>query len=138
MMTKEKSCGAVIFRKHQDRFQFVLIQQRHGLHFGFPKGHVEKDESEKMTAKREVKEETGLDVEIFDHVKEKIRYSPRQGVIKDVVYFLARAVNHEFIPQEDEIAHVEWVDASEVMSLLTYKTDKKMFLSLSKKGKIHL
>ena len=135
-VTKEKSCGAVIFRKHQDTYQFVLIQQRHGLHFGFPKGHVEQDESEQMTAKREVKEETGLDVELLEDYREKIRYSPKKGVMKDVVYFLAQALNHDFIPQEEEIASIKWVDASEVVDHLTYHTDKKMFKSLSKRAKI--
>jgi len=137
-LTKEKSCGAVIFRRHQNRYQFVIIQQRHGLGFGFPKGHVEQNESERMTAKREVKEETGLDVEIFDHLKEKTRYYPKQGVIKDVVYFLAKAKTLEFKTQDDEIADAKWVDASEVLSKLSYKTDKKMFLSLSKKAKIQI
>jgi len=135
-MTKEKSCGAVIFRKHQDQYQFVLIQQRHGLHFGFPKGHVEENESEQMTAKREVKEETGLDVELLDDYREKIHYSPKKGVMKDVVYFLAHALTFEFTPQEEEIASVKWVDASQVLDHLTYQTDKKMFRSLSRKAKI--
>ncbi|MDY0075416.1 MAG: NUDIX domain-containing protein [Acholeplasmataceae bacterium] len=137
-MTKEKSCGAVIFRKHQDKYQFVLIQQRYGLHFGFPKGHVEKNESERMTAKREVKEETGLDIEIFDQVKAKTSYSPKRGVIKDVVYFLAKALSFDIKPQEEEIAHAVWVDASDVLDHLTYPNDKKLFLSLSKKVMIDL
>jgi 8-oxo-dGTP pyrophosphatase MutT (NUDIX family) len=138
VLTKEKSCGAVIFRRHQNRYQFVLVQQSHGLRFGFPKGHVEVNETEKMTAKREVKEETGLEVEIFDHLKEKTRYYPKEGVIKDVIYFLAKAKTLDFDTQEDEIAEAVWVDASEVLSKLSYKSDKKMFLSLSKKAKIHI
>jgi 8-oxo-dGTP pyrophosphatase MutT (NUDIX family) len=137
-MTKEKSCGAVIFRKHQDRYQFVLIQQRHGLHFGFPKGHVEKNESEQMTAMREVKEETGLDVELFDNYKEKTTYTPKKGVIKDVIYFLAKAVSDELKPQEEEVAAIHWIDGSKVVEYLTYQTDIEMFLSLSKKAKMKL
>jgi len=135
-MLKEKSCGAVIFRKHQDRYQFVLIQQRHGLHFGFPKGHVEHNESEEMTAKREVKEETGLDIELYNHVKEVTTYTPKQGVIKDVVYFLAKAITFDFVPQEEEVSSITWVDASRVLDHLTYQTDKDMFIALSKKGHI--
>ena len=137
-MTKEKSCGAVIFRKVQDKYQFVLVQQKYGLHFGFPKGHVEANESEHMTAMREVKEETGLDVKIFQNYKEKTTYSPKQGVLKDVIYFLARAESHDLSHQEEEIVVAEWVDASEVLSRLTYKSDKKIFLSLSRKAKINI
>jgi bis(5'-nucleosidyl)-tetraphosphatase len=137
-MTKEKSCGAVIFRKQQDKYQFVLVQQKYGLRFGFPKGHVEHNESEKMTAKREVFEETGLDVEIYGHIKEQTKYYPKEGVIKEVVYFLARAKTNQLRAQEEEIADAQWVDASEVLSKLSYKSDRKMFLSLSKKAKINI
>ena len=137
-MTKEKSCGAVIFRKQQDKYQFVLVQQKYGLRFGFPKGHVEHNESEKMTAKREVFEETGLDVEIYGHIKEQTKYYPKEGVIKEVVYFLARAKTSQLRAQEEEIADAQWVDASEVLSKLSYKSDRKMFLSLSRKAKINI
>jgi len=137
-MKLEKSCGAVIFRKHQNRYQFVLVQQKHGLRFGFPKGHVESNESEKMTASREVKEETGLDVEIFDHIKEKTRYYPKVGVTKDVVYFLAKAKTIELSAQEEEIADAVWVDASDVLKKLSHKSDRQMFISLSRKAKIHI
>ncbi|MBU1141743.1 MAG: NUDIX domain-containing protein [Firmicutes bacterium] len=129
-MTKEKSCGAVIFRKQQNKYQYVLVQQKFGLHFGFPKGHVESNESEIMTAYREVKEETGLDVEIFDEIREQTRYSPRPGVIKDVVYFLAKAKSFVLRKQEDEIADVIWVDESDVIDMLSYSTDKKLFKSI--------
>jgi len=129
-VTKEKSCGAVIFRKQQNKYQYVLVQQKFGLHFGFPKGHVESNESEIMTAYREVKEETGLDVEIFDEIREQTRYSPRPGVIKDVVYFLAKAKSFVLRKQEDEIADVIWVDESDVIDMLSYSTDKKLFKSI--------
>lgn len=134
-MTKEKSCGAVIFRKHQNKYQYVLIQQRFGLHFGFPKGHVEKNESEIMTAYREVKEETGLDIKIFGHVRAKTRYSPRPGVIKEVIYFLAEAKSWSIKKQEEEIADAMWVDESDVLTKLTHATDKKVFKTVSDKIK---
>ena len=54
---REKSCGCIIINKNK----VLLIKQTKG-HWGFPKGHVEKDETEIETAIREVKEETGLDV----------------------------------------------------------------------------
>ncbi len=132
---KEKSCGAVIFRKHQNKYQYVLVQQRFGLHFGFPKGHVEKNESEIMTACREVKEETGLDIEIFDQIRGQTRYSPRPGVIKDVVYFLAKAKSHILNRQEEEIAAAIWVDESEVLSKLSFSTDKQLFKVIKDKIK---
>ena len=134
-MTKEKSCGAVIFRKHQDKYQYVLVQQRFTLQYGFPKGHVEKNESEIMTAYREVKEETGLDIKIFGNVRAQTRYSPRPGVVKDVIYFLAEAKTNDINKQVDEISDAIWVDEEKVLSKLTHATDKKVFENMSSRIK---
>jgi len=129
-MKKEKSCGAIIFRKIQNKYEFVLIQQKYSLHFGFPKGHVEQNESELMTAYREVKEETGLDIEIFSQIRGKIQYSPRPGIIKDVIYFLAKAKSTIIKKQDEEIEDAMWVDESEVLDKLTYQSDKQIFESV--------
>lgn len=136
-MTNEKSCGAVIFRKIQDEYQFVLIRQKFGLHFGFPKGHVEPNESEIMTAKREVKEEVGLDIRIFEHIRDVTRYSPRPHVSKEVVYFLAEAKTVDMIIQDEEVELAFWVDQKDVVNTLTYENDRNLFHKLLKKANIH-
>jgi ADP-ribose pyrophosphatase YjhB (NUDIX family) len=59
MKIEEKSCGCIIIENRK----VLLIKQTSGI-WGFPKGHVEHDETEEETAKREVKEETNIDVEI--------------------------------------------------------------------------
>jgi bis(5'-nucleosidyl)-tetraphosphatase len=135
-MTKEKSCGAIIFRKVQDTYEFVIVQSKYHYHYGFPKGHVEPNETERMTAHREVLEETGLDVKIIDHMRDELSYEPRKGVKKNVVYFLAEALTHDIIHQEEEILQAEWVDASKVLSKLTFNNDKRIFMKLSKKANI--
>ena len=129
-MKNEKSCGAVIFRKIQNKYEYLLIQQKYTMHFGFPKGHVEGKENEVMTAYREVKEETGLEIEIFDNIREQSRYSPGPGIIKDVIYFLAKAITHKITKQEDEIIDVMWLEESQVVEKLTYDSDKEIFKSI--------
>ncbi len=136
-MVKEKSCGAVIFRKHQNSYQFMIIRQRFGLHFGFPKGHVEKNESELMTAKREVKEEVGLDIKIFEHLRDVTNYNPKPSVSKEVVYFLAEATSDQVILQKEEVDQAIWVDQDDVLNKLTYETDKHIFRNLLEKAKLH-
>ena len=46
-MEHEKSCGAVVFTRSRGDLRYVLIQQKKGL-WGFPKGHVEAGETEKI------------------------------------------------------------------------------------------
>ena len=58
-MKKEKSCGAVVYRETGEQIEILLIRHKNGGHWAFPKGHVEKKETEEDTALREIREETG-------------------------------------------------------------------------------
>lgn len=124
-MKKEKSCGAIIYKKENNSLLFLLIQQKAG-HFGFPKGHVEKNETEEETALREIKEETNLEVLLDTSFRVVTTYSPAQGVIKDVVFFLATPLNENIIAQVEEVASILWCDYKKANILLTHKDNKKI------------
>ena len=64
-MTYEKSCGGIVYRKFHGNTEILLIKHIKSGYWSFPKGHVENSETEEETAKREIKEETGIDVYIF-------------------------------------------------------------------------
>ena len=61
----ERSCGAVVFRKINDDYRYLLIRNRRSSNWSFPKGHVEAGETLEETAIREVLEETGLHIDII-------------------------------------------------------------------------
>ncbi|MBQ9139487.1 MAG: DNA mismatch repair protein MutT, partial [Ruminococcus sp.] len=67
---------------------------------------------------------TNIDVIIDPTFRETVTYSPKKDTMKVVVYFLARAKNVDFQPQENEIAEIRWVDISYASSILTYENDK--------------
>ena len=74
MIAFEKSVGGVIFRRNGENIMYLLLKYRSG-HWDFPKGHVEADESEEETLRREVVEETGLsDLLIVPEFRAKKRY----------------------------------------------------------------
>lgn len=123
-MLHEKSCGAIVYRKFHGNTEILLIKHINSGHWSFPKGHVENDETEEETAKREIKEETAIDVIIDPTFRETVTYSPKKDTVKVVVYFLARAKNVNFSPQEDEIAEIRWVDISYAGNILSYENDR--------------
>ena len=127
-MTYEKSCGAIVVRRNAENIEILLIRSAKNGHWSFPKGHVEPGESERQTAKREIMEETSIDVEILPHFREVMTYSPKEGVQKDVVYFLASPKNTDFAPQQGEIAQVSWVNMAPLPDVLTYDNDKQLFV----------
>lgn len=125
-MKFEKSCGAIIIKRNSGKIETLLIQMLGG-HWSYPKGHVEENETEVETALREIKEETNLDVIIDTRFREITTYSPKPGVIKDVIYFLAFAKTLDVKVQEEEVANYEWVDINDATKLITFEEDRKIF-----------
>lgn len=123
-MKLEKSCGAVIVKRgHLSKF--LLVRQNDG-HWGFPKGHVEGSETEMETAKREIREETGLEVSIDSRFRMVDTYSPKQGISKDVVYFLANPVTEDLMPQLSEISTVRWCTFNEAQKLFNFESNRNI------------
>ena len=125
-MSYEKSCGAVVFRKYHGNIELLLIKHVVGGHWSFPKGHVEAGETEEQTALREIKEETGIDVDLITTFREVVSYSPKRDTTKDVIYFLGKAKTFQYTPQEEEIAQIKWVEINLAHSFLTYDNDKQL------------
>ena len=122
-MNFEKSCGAIIVNDKK----VLLIKQISG-DWGFPKGHTELGEEEWETAKREVKEETNLDVIINTTKRYVITYKPKENIIKDAVYFLASLKGSNLVVlQEDEVCDYEWVDIDKVNTKLIFNNLKEMW-----------
>ena len=117
----EKACGCIIVEENK----VLLVKQTEGF-WGFPKGHVEENETEEETAAREVKEETNVDVEIQSGKKYVEKYTLPNGNPKEVVFFLAKKIGGEEIKQDDEISELKWCTFSEAMETLTYDNTKKL------------
>ena len=58
---REKSCGAVVFTNDSGQRKYLIIKSLNGI-YGFPKGHIEINETELEAAKREILEELKLSV----------------------------------------------------------------------------
>ena len=120
-MKREKSCGIVVF--NDDKVLLVF----HNLgHYGIPKGHVEKGETEEETAVREVKEETNCDAKIIPGFREVITYSPKPNVMKDVVFFVGEALTTDLKPQEEETSDVFFINKSESVKTITYNEERSV------------
>lgn len=63
-MNYEISCGGVVFTRKNGKLLYVIIRSLEG-YYGFPKGHMEGDETEEQTALREIFEETGLKLKLY-------------------------------------------------------------------------
>ena len=126
-MVWEKSCGALVVRREEDRYYILMIRHKAGGNRSFPKGHMEQGETEYATALREVMEETSSRIAIVSDFRSTVTYRPSPGVMKEVVYFLAFTTSADIKPREGEIAEVEWVPLHEAEACLTHENDKTVF-----------
>ena len=128
-MKREKSCGAVVFTRRGDQILYVLICSRQGS-YGFPKGHMERGETEQETAIREIREETGLNVTLLDGFRETDLYtlhrSGRQSAMKLVVYFLAEYADQETRPQESEVSEVVLLPLEEALERVSFESARAL------------
>lgn len=137
-MNYEKSCGAIVYRKYHGNTEILLVRSIKSGHWSFPKGHVEEGETEEETARREIKEETGLDVLLDTGFRETVTFSPKRNTKKTVVYFVGMATSHDLVPQQEEISELRWHEIGQAVSVLTYENDKmivnkaKSFIALMK------
>lgn len=127
-MKKEKSCGAIVYRE-RDGLEVLLIKHKNGGHWAFPKGHVEKKETEEETALREIKEETGLKVKLDTGFRQAVAYSPKPGVWKDVIYFAALCDSEKMRAQPEEVLELRWEPPFQALATVTYDSDREILQS---------
>lgn len=92
-----------------------------------PKGHLDGDETALQAAIREVREETGVDVEPIEKLGE-ISYSYEhrgQPIDKQVVFYLLEYRSGE-LAHDHEIERVWWMPLEEAARTLTYEGEREM------------
>ena len=125
----EKSCGAVVICTEGGARRYVLTRSLKGV-WGFPKGHMEGQETEHRTALREIREETGLNVSFIKGFRRTDEYmilrKDAPAIDKQVVYFLARYERQTPVPQETEVSRIELFDYDGAMKRLTFDSSRRI------------
>jgi 8-oxo-dGTP pyrophosphatase MutT (NUDIX family) len=124
-MIEERSAGFVIFRRHAGKRHYLLLEHNDG-HWDFPKGNIERGETSKVAAVRELKEETGIkwvrQIAGWDRDIEYFYTREGKRVHKVVTFYLGEApdervtISHEhkgsgWFSFEDAMAKVKFENA---------------------------
>ena len=114
----EKSCGAILYRIREDgEIEYLVLYQLRSGTWSVPKGHIAAGETEKETALREIREETGLNVALIDGFRRELSYTVSAKASKNVVIFLAEA-HGELSLGENEISDCIWADKASAIRRL--------------------
>lgn len=122
-----KSCGFVAYRRIENENHYLIIKSLNG-DVGFPKGHMEVGESELETAIRELKEETGIEVDVIKGFRYAVEYPLLKipDKIKQTVYFLGKCVLCDIVCQETEVAEACFLPYKEAIKVLTFEETKSI------------
>lgn len=127
-MAIEITSGAVVYRKNTGKIEYLLLESQNKGHFwGFPKGHVEGNETLEETAKREIKEETQLVLPIDTSFHVYTEYDLPNGNRKQMTLYTADLTQSEDIHlQAEEIKNCGWFNYADARERLTYNSLKQL------------
>ncbi len=145
-MPFEKSVGAVVFRQEKKKILYLILlktPRKKGAadYWGFPQGHIEKDEAWQDTLKREVREETGIKsvkivpgfyawVKYFyravgDEAKRRKKSGIGINIFKITTFYLAKTKTKKIKLSHEHIDY-KWLPYDKARELLTYRQTKKV------------
>lgn len=126
-MNMEKSCGAVVYTRRGGQLLFVIVQERAGT-YSFPKGHMEGDETETETARREVFEEIGWNPTFLEGFRETDEYdlAEKPGTRKRVVYFLAEYAGEPLVSQQGEIRKIMCLPYAQALQCFEHEGSRRI------------
>jgi bis(5'-nucleosidyl)-tetraphosphatase len=128
-MIEEVSAGSVVFFDSPDgKLEYLVLHYPAG-HWDFPKGAIEKGETELQAAAREVMEETGIKIESFVPNFRKVieyRYRKKEGLShKQVIFFLAKALTKN-VTLSFEHSGYQWLDFARAVKRLTFENARNV------------
>lgn len=131
-VVKEPTSGGMIFRRTENNQLEILLIQDAKNRWTIPKGHIEKGETAKQTAEREIREETGLkEMTILGYLgKINFRYRRMSSlVLMTTEIFLVRAEgNSSKLKPEEWMNGIKWFSAAEALDKIEYEDIGKLIL----------
>ncbi len=111
-MKKHISSGAIIYRKNGEKMEILIMHRETTNSWHLPKGTQEENETLDQTALREVKEETGLDIDLGVYIGKIDSTFERSGdfINKETHYFIGTPLSGDIKNHDKEHETIVFVD----------------------------
>ena len=117
----------VVFTRKENNIYFAIVKSLEG-YYGFPKGHIEGNETEEETALREIYEEIGIRAQIITGFRtiDEHPVPNKKDVIKRIIYFVAEYDKQQLCYQEDELEGAYLMTYEEAMDAFQFESSKRI------------
>lgn len=126
---RELSAGGVVVRGDE---VIVIVPTRRGAQgqrvLGLPKGHVDPGENAEQAARREVREEAGVEARMVAKLGDVRYFYQRDGqrIFKMVRFFLFDYSSGSLEDHDDEVEEARWMPMREAVRALSYRGEREM------------
>ena len=122
---RDVSAGGVITRVAGDTLEVVLVGRARPERWSIPKGTPIPSETLEQTAIREVREETGLAVQILERLGDITYWFSVRGVRhhKTVHFYLLEAIGGSMDEHDWENDYVAWLSENEALRRMSFPSE---------------
>jgi ADP-ribose pyrophosphatase YjhB (NUDIX family) len=123
-----QAAGGLIWRNTAEGKELAIIHRPQKDDWTLPKGKLKPGESWKQAALRDVREETGCEVEITDFAG-CVSYIPKI-IPKIVLYWDMKLVGECHFQANKEVDQLRWLKIDEALTLLDYQDERELILKI--------
>ena len=137
-IVREPTSGGIIFRFTKDRKDIeILLIQDSKERWTIPKGHIEPGETAKVTARREIEEETGLRnfnvLTWLGKIHFKYRRMDKLVLMTTQIYLVQALDDNEMPTGEKWMKGISWFSFTDALQVIEYEDIEKLMLIAKKK-----
>jgi 8-oxo-dGTP pyrophosphatase MutT (NUDIX family) len=123
------AAGGIVWKETPEGRKVAVIHRSRYDDWSLPKGKLIGKESWEEAAVREVKEETGCDVQITGFAGSAMYQS--KGVPKIVLFFTMEIVRESALTDFSEVSEVLWLSPGEALGKLDYERERALLSKIS-------
>ncbi|MBI4028953.1 MAG: NUDIX domain-containing protein [Candidatus Blackburnbacteria bacterium] len=127
-MKRQFSSGGTAYRQSSSNTEWLLIKPTGKNRWQLPKGWIDKGETSREAALREVHEESGVEGELGEKVDTITIFFAENGerVIKKVDFYLVKYLKDTKEGHDWETEEVVWLPYEAAFEKLTFKSEKEV------------
>ncbi|HLH86430.1 MAG TPA: NUDIX domain-containing protein [Thermoplasmataceae archaeon] len=121
------SSGIITFRIVNEQVEYLFLSREEGF-LDFPKGHIEAGESPLDAAKRETKEEAGLEPVLIDGFVHEMNYFYTfrgKRISKKVIMYLGESRDFQNAKHSFEHTGIVWLPYEEAIRAIKYGNQRE-------------